>query len=191
MSEGEQPGEVELVQRFKELHDRESLGLLFDRHARRLYALTHRILRDRARAEDCVQETFRHALEEIHRFDETRTDVSFGGWLATIAKHVCLDELRRARTRGSYAREIAHQPSGELSGEDAVLLGEVREELAQLEPAYRMCWLLFHVDGYRYKEIIRLTGYSYEQVKTFIQTAQRRIERRFYGTASKRSGTAG
>ena len=44
---------------------------------------------------------------------------------------------------------------------------------------YRICYLLLFVEGCTYREITIITGYTQEQVKTFSQTARRRIHRRF------------
>jgi DNA-directed RNA polymerase specialized sigma24 family protein len=59
------------------------------------------------------------------------------------------------------------------------MLSELQDELGRLAPEHRSCYLLFYVEGYTYKEIMKLTGYSYEQVKTYIQTARRHVERKF------------
>ncbi len=170
-----------LVREFKRSRNGECFAVLFDRYGKRLYALGYRIHQDRARAEDCVQETFRRAIEEIDCFDERSAGSNFWGWLVTIAEHVCLDELRRMRVREDHAKASSAGPwehGGPVQDQQA-MLSELRDELTRLCPEYRLCYLLFHVNGYSYKEIMNLTGFSYQQVKTCIQTARRHIERRF------------
>src|SRR6266851_622637 len=84
-----------LVEEFKRSGDQACIAALFQRYARRLYALAHGIEHDHANAEDCVQETFRREIQEIGRFDEAREGSNVWAWLVTIAEHVCFDELRR------------------------------------------------------------------------------------------------
>ncbi len=181
----------ELVRGFKTSRSEVYFAALFDRYARKVYATAYRMLHDRSRAEDCVQETFRRAMEDIDSFDEGKVDSSLCGWLTTIAVRVCIDEFRRLRIRNAYVHQpqtqVASQP---LSQEQRVLLSELREVLTQLEPNYRMSFLLFHVNGYSYKEIMRLIGVDYQQVKTYIQTAQRHVERHFNARQRIRTGTA-
>jgi RNA polymerase sigma-70 factor, ECF subfamily len=170
-----------LVARFKRSKDPDWFAELFDRHGRRLYALAWRAHENREKAEDCVQETFRRAIENIHRFDETATGSSFWGWLVTIARHVCLDEFRRAAFRQAAADQLLQHSNGQrkLTPLEETMLQELHAELGQLETEYRLCFLLSQVVGYSYHEIMQQTGYTEKQVKTYIQTARRHIERRF------------
>jgi RNA polymerase sigma-70 factor (ECF subfamily) len=169
----------DLVQAFKSSGDGASFGVLFNRYSKRLYTLAHRIHRDHARAEDCVQETFLKAIEEIDRFDERSRKSSFSAWVFTIATHVCLDEIRRTRRRLALALEAGgEQPIPRaLSPEQQSMISELRAELYKLAPENRSCFLL-HLDGYSYHEIGKLTGYTKARVRTSIQTAKRHIKRR-------------
>jgi RNA polymerase sigma factor (sigma-70 family) len=169
-----------LVEAFKRSGDHAYIAVLFQRYARRLYALAHRILHDHANAEDCVQETFCRVIEAIEPFDEAREGSDVWAWLVTIAKRVCLDELRRARVREAFAKEGGMGKSSQrvLSQEQQCMVSDLRQELLTLAPEHRICYLL-HVEGYSYQEIVELTGYTKEQVKTYIQTASRHVHRRF------------
>lgn len=181
MGQSQEGGDLRLVREFKGSRDRECFAAFFDRYARPLYAVALGMLHDVAGAEDCVQETFRRAIERVQRFDENKEDSDLLKWLFMIAKHVCMDEIRRTRTRDRHGAEAwtALQRRVELSPEEQAMLSELRDELSRLAPEYRHCYLLFHVHGYKYKEIMKITGYPYDRVKTDIQTAKRHIERRF------------
>jgi RNA polymerase sigma-70 factor, ECF subfamily len=180
MAEAGDLDDLSLVGAFKRSGDHAYIAVLFQRYARRLYALAYRIQHDHANAEDCVQETFRRLIEEIERFDEAREESNVWAWLVTIAEHVCLDELRRARAREAFAKEGGAGKSSQrvFSQEQQCMVSELRQELLTLAPEYRICYLL-HVEGYRYQEIVVLTGYTKEQVKTYIQTARRHLHHRF------------
>jgi RNA polymerase sigma-70 factor (ECF subfamily) len=169
-----------LVEEFKRSGDQACIAALFQRYARRLYALAHGIEHDHANAEDCVQETFRRVIQEIGRFDEAREGSNVWAWLVTIAEHVCFDELRRERAREAFAQKGGAGKSSRrvFSQEQQCMVSELRRELLTLAPEHRICCLL-HVEGYKYQEIAKLTGFTKEQVKTYIQTARRHLHRRF------------
>jgi len=178
MGEAGELDDLSAVEAFKRSRDGACFAVLFDRYAKRLYGLAHAICRDHARAEDCVQETFRRAMEEIDRFDERRWKSNFWAWLVTIAEHVNFDEIRRTRTREAYAKECAPgEPLARtLSPEQQAMISELRKAILKLAPEIRVCYLL-HIDGYSYQEIARLTGFRNQQVRTCIQTAARHIRR--------------
>src|SRR3954447_22883970 len=59
-----------------------------------LRALAYRLLGDRTRMDDALQEAYVHAYRALPRF---RGDSSLGTWLYRIAYNACLDELKRTR----------------------------------------------------------------------------------------------
>ena len=181
MGQGQEAGDVRVVREFKPPPGRERFAALFGRYGRRLYASGFRMLHDAAAAEDCVQETFLRAIEHSQHLDENTEDSDLFRWLLVIARHVCLDEVRRIHTRDRHTGEVwaAYQRRVKPSPEKQAMLSELWDELSHLPPEYRRCYLLFQVDGYKYKEIMKITGNRYAQVKTYIQTARRHLERRF------------
>jgi hypothetical protein len=75
---------------FRHFGDGACLVPLFDRYAERLCALVHRVDHDGSRVEDCGQETFRRAIEELDQFDESREGRSCWAWLmARAMEHPC------------------------------------------------------------------------------------------------------
>src|SRR5215217_3614107 len=74
-----------------------ALGVLYDRHARVVFALLIRIVGDRDTAEDLLQEVFLRVWQHAHTFDDTLGTVRV--WLHSIAHNLALNELRRRRRR--------------------------------------------------------------------------------------------
>src|SRR5689334_2068302 len=77
--------------------DEGGLAELYDRHARLLYSLALRIVRERSDAEDVLQEVFSQIWRQAHRFDVARGTVV--GWLITVTRSRALDRLRRRKAR--------------------------------------------------------------------------------------------
>src|SRR5258708_6084423 len=96
-----------LVSEFKRTGAPWPFEVLFDRYAKRVYSIAWKLYRNADQAEDCVQETFRRAIQQIHRFGEDDREHNFWAWLVTIARDVCLSELRRRQTRAKYAQRKA------------------------------------------------------------------------------------
>jgi RNA polymerase sigma-70 factor (ECF subfamily) len=73
-------------------NDSELLRALHDEHARSLLSYVARLTRDRARAEDVVQETFLRAWRNGAVLESA--DGSGRGWLFTVAKRIVIDQWR-------------------------------------------------------------------------------------------------
>lgn len=166
-----------LVARFKQTGDPAWFAALVERHRGCIYALCCKLMENRALAEDLTQETFMRAFQEINRFDEQDPGSEFPAWLCSIARHLCLDELRRAKRWRDYQmsapRSSGHDPP---TPERRLLLHQLAVELEALPEEARR--LLFHGEGYTYEEIEQLTGYSFHQVKNNLHLARRELKRR-------------
>jgi RNA polymerase sigma-70 factor, ECF subfamily len=170
-----------LVVEFRRTRRAEAFEALFERYGKRLYCFAYKFHRRVDLAEDCVQETFRRAIQQIDHFGEKNREWNFWGWLVTIARDVCLSEWRRGQTRMKYAQATASVETTRtaLTPEQQVMIAEARKMIRSLPYQWRACYLLFFVEGYTYKEVSRITGYEEKTVKTSIQTAKRHIDRAF------------
>src|SRR5213594_5177941 len=85
------PSDVDLVRAYRE-GDVHAFEELHRRYVASIYRLVRRKLGDALLAEDIAQETFMKALRMMDRVDES---FNFGGWVHTVARNLCFDELRR------------------------------------------------------------------------------------------------
>jgi RNA polymerase sigma factor (sigma-70 family) len=129
-----------------------TLGTLFERHHRRVYALCYRLVRRADVADDLVQETFFRVL----RYRETfREEAAFLTWLYRIAWNVCQEHWRQAR-RDELSPAVAAQiESSETSVLDDrhVLLDDA---LGRLEPEHRAVLVLTRYHDLKYDDVARV-----------------------------------
>jgi RNA polymerase sigma-70 factor (ECF subfamily) len=91
------------------MHPTKLDGAELARHRPQLLKFALAQLRDRATAEDAVQETLIAALEGMQRFAHGS---SVSTWLIGILKHKIIDQFRR------QSRDVPLYPAGEEEGED-------------------------------------------------------------------------
>ncbi len=134
-----------------------ALGILFERHQQRTFALCYRITRDAEAASDLVQETF---LRLLRYRDGFRGDAAFTTYLYRLACNVCRDHLQRAsREHTIHAAAAnadvhtrAHDARADVDERHAML--EVA--LARLAPDDRAVLVLRRYDDLPYEEIARV-----------------------------------
>jgi RNA polymerase sigma-70 factor (ECF subfamily) len=151
--------DAKLVQRLQ-AGELEAFDVLFERHRRGLLAYVHGLLRDRARAEDIVQEAF---LELVRRIAKINPRKSVTGWLYRVARNRAIDDLRRRKHEtmpgdtafrdraGGRMTEPAESPAGRMMAvetRDALELA-----LAQLPDKERDLLLLRFYGGLKFQEI--------------------------------------
>jgi RNA polymerase sigma-70 factor, ECF subfamily len=139
--------------------DHLALGDLYDRHARLLFSLALRIVRERSDAEDVLQETFAQAWRQAGRFEAARGTVV--GWLVTVARSRALDRLRQRRSQreGSADFErVADSVADPARALDLQLVtaeqaDRVRQALAALPDELRIPLELAYYEGLSQSEI--------------------------------------
>jgi RNA polymerase sigma-70 factor, ECF subfamily len=164
--------------------DSRAFGELVGRYRDRLVAFVNRMIGDRERAEDLVQEAFMRVYRHLHRFDPAK---KFSTWIYTIASNLAKNELRN-RSRSPLVLYESLQPAGEpdrrplqfedsASRPDALFAGRYLREVieravAALSPHHREVFVMREIEGRSYEEIARLTGCNLGTVKSRLNRAR-------------------
>ena len=158
--------------------DRAAMRRLFDEEASRLMAIAMRLLRDRALAEEAVQDTLVKVWTRAASFELGRGAAR--AWLTTILRHTALNILRSERRADQAA-------DGDIEAlQDRVAVDETAAVLRSLDPALRLrgclealeerrrhAILLAYVHGYSQGEIAGRTGLPLGTVKAWMRRGLR------------------
>lgn len=151
------PDDGLLIQRVRR-GDQAAFAALVGHYQDRLFTVAHRLLGNRADAEDAVQRAFLNCYLKVDSYD-SRWQVST--WLYRILTNVCVDELRRRRIVGSAVRP----PDEGLTDKPAQHL-DFRRALEKVPTEARVLLALRYVDGLSYGELARVRGISINTVKS-------------------------
>jgi len=154
--------------------DRDALALLFRRYARPVRNVGQRILRDKAEAEDLVQEVFLYIHRKSALFD--RSKGSGGSWVIQVAYTQALLRRRRLKSQGFYLSGITDKPVECDHGSDKGaeydqtvegLFGRNgwRRVLKSLTEDQRETLRLHFFEGLTFEEIAEKLGQSYGNVR--------------------------
>jgi RNA polymerase sigma-70 factor (ECF subfamily) len=188
---GLEPTDVELVRAYRN-GDIHAFEELHRRYVASIYRLVRRKLGDALLAEDIAQETFMKALRMMDRVDES---FNFGGWVHTVARNLCFDELRRRqrdlRVEGSEEIEedsLTNIPSTARSfdpvdvSESNELRRQVWEVAQKLPEKYRLVLTLRELQDLSYRQIARTLNMSESAVETLLYRARLRFKEEFIAT---------
>jgi RNA polymerase sigma-70 factor (ECF subfamily) len=139
----------------------------------RLTALAIRILGSRVDADDVLQEVWLR-LSRTHDID------NLPAWLTTVVTRLCLDHLRRHRTRSEAETKPTVDPAP-VDPETEALLAEKISDAMQvvldtLAPAERAAFVLHDVFGYPFDEISAIMGRSGTAVRQLASRARRKVQ---------------
>lgn len=143
---------------------------LYRRESKWLLGVAHRILRDRALAEEALHDAYMQIWHKAHAYD--RNLGSARGWIYTIVRHRALDMAR------SMGREVAvdditvladlrAEPDYGQSGRDDA--ADIDKCLEGLAPERRESILLAFLEGYSHEQIARALAAPLGTVKSWIK----------------------
>jgi RNA polymerase sigma-70 factor (ECF subfamily) len=130
-------------------------------HLDSLYHVALRLTRNRAEAEDVVQEAFLRAFRSFHRFNP---GTNCRAWLFTILRNVFLNRVRtqgrevlEAEMGGLDNVELAGEPDVDRNPEEqflqTMLHGDVDRALTALPLPFREAVMLVDIEGLTYREV--------------------------------------
>lgn len=161
------------------LGDRRAFQQLYRRTSPKLFGVALRILRDRALAEEAVQEAYVKIWRGAAGYRSERG--SSIGWLISLQRNQAIDILRaRQKLNGEHAeiRDIAdHAPGPQESAEAADERRRLERCLAEL-PAERAGAVRgAYVEGWTYVELARHHGVPLNTMRTWLRRSLLRLKK--------------
>lgn len=173
--------DVDLVSEYQKDGNKAIVGILYKRYSHLVLGLCMKYLRSLDEAEDMVIHVFTKLLEDLakHQIEY------FKSWLYTYSKNHCLMHLRSAQVR--IKKELEYKENIKLLVESddelhqnitkkEVVLTALELAIEELTHEQKICIKLFYLRQKSYQEIVDETGYSLNNVKSFIQNGKRNLK---------------
>ncbi len=169
-----------LILLYKKKFDKEILGELYIRYTEFVFLVSIKYLKNVDDSKDSVMQIFEKIFEDLKKHDVS----NFKSWLYTVTRNHCLMKLRKEQLkRKKYTEykkdsEIVMESDDDLHQRETgldrrtVLLNKAIEEL---KPKQKECINLFYLKEKTYAEIVKITGYTFNNVKSYIQNGKRNL----------------
>lgn len=152
-------------------------GELYRRYIPMVYGLCLKYLGDEDEAQDAVMDLFEEVSQKIKRYDIQ----NFHTWLYSVSRNHCLLRLRKAKQaifvnmdnivmeNGDFFTLLDKEKSGEEESALMFCMSELGEE-------QRKSIEYFYYENKSYADIVSITGYTLEKVKSYIQNGKRNLK---------------
>lgn len=158
------------------LHQVEPLIPALRRYARAL-------MRDRASADDLVQDCLERAISRWHQ----RRDGDLRAWLFAILHNLAVNQFRRTASRGRHVPidETNEDSFGEAASQEQKLMyQDVLAKLARLPADQRAVLLLVAVEDLSYAEAAKVLDIPLGTVMSRLSRARERLQQEIEGRAA-------
>lgn len=150
---------------------KKAFEVLYGRYAQKMQNYFFYMLnRDRAKAQDFLQDLFLKLIEKPEKFDTRR---SFSSWLFSVAANLCKNEYRRLQVRSGF--HAGHEP--ELSRQPGFreTRQTIRLALEVLSHDHKSAFVLRHKFSCSIAEIARILDCSEGTVKSRLFYATKKM----------------
>jgi RNA polymerase sigma-70 factor (ECF subfamily) len=165
--------------------DQAAVGELYDKHSTFLYTLIFRIVRERAEAEDTLQEVFLRLWDKAEQYNEALGAPMV--WMTRIARNLSIDKLRSKLGQARKAEDDLDLHD-ELSSDERSSSPEVATALSQqqafvanamssLPKEQRILIELAYFQGYTQSELAEHFRLPLGTVKTRMRTGMMSLRR--------------
>ncbi len=176
-----------LIQLYQQTGKEIYVAELFQRYVDKVYIIARKYLKDREASKDLVMVVFEKVLKNLHK-----TEVkAFGNWVHTITRNECTHYHRQT---SSHAQKLSEWSDIERNSQnsvendqllrlietedDAASTKALEEAMSTLKDHHRRCIELFYYKKKSYKEVSEITGFTPNEVKSYIQHAKNNLRKK-------------
>jgi RNA polymerase sigma factor (sigma-70 family) len=171
--------DAQLINKFLESGDNVFVGELYKRYGHLVLGLCIKYLKDKDEAEDAVMTIFGQLLNDLKKHKVEY----FKSWLYTYSKNHCLMQLRKKQNQLKKELDVKENEIFLMDYNNIEHLNEKEQQIALMQSALnelnkeqKMCLELFYLNNKSYTEIVTITGYNNNEVKSHIQNGKRNLK---------------
>lgn len=165
-----------LLKRYRETTDMKVLGELFEGHAEMVYFVCYKYLQDSEDSKDAVMQIFEELITKVNK-QEIR---QFATWLYVLTRNHCLMKLRAAKKMQLVPLDNFVEFPADLHPEGPeekeCQLTALERCMEKLPEQQKQSIDLFFLKEKCYKDVAEETGYSLNDVKSYIQNGKRNLK---------------
>jgi RNA polymerase sigma-70 factor (ECF subfamily) len=161
---------------YRKSGDLEVLGGLFEQYMPLIFGVCLKYLKDDEAAKDAVMGIFEELIIKVKQHDIRR----FRSWVYVLSRNYCLMQLRSGKKMEAVSLDEVVESASFLHPEEnnnkEEALKALERCMQKLTEGQRQSVNLFYLEEKCYKEVADITGYSLNDVKSFIQNGKRNLK---------------
>ena len=172
----------ELVHRYRNSHDTAYIGELYVRYTHLVYGVCLKYLHHDADAQDAVMQIFEKLIQDLKKHHVE----SFRPWLYMVVKNHCMMQFRKEATIAHHEVKLKNNVKAtmetvaiehlDIEAERAWMSKHLSQGLDMLKPEQRACIERFYIEQKSYQQVADETGYTLNEVKSYIQNGKRNLK---------------
>jgi len=177
----EYSSDEELLKHYKQSGNKDLFADLFKKHVSVVYGTCLFYLQDKDEAQDATMQLFEKLMLDINN----REIDNFKGWLSFVVRNHCISIIRKNKSQNKNIKsyyEFEYEDANYETEEkintvsDDVMLENMKQCLPKLKENQRLCVELFYLNDKSYQDIANQTGFTLNEIKSYIQNGKRNLK---------------
>jgi RNA polymerase sigma factor (sigma-70 family) len=151
------------------------LGKLFEQYVSLIYGVCLKYLKDEEDAKDAVMGIFEELIIKVKQHEVKQ----FRSWVYVLSRNYCLMKLRARKRVEDVSLDDVMEFTPFLHPEESnreEAMKALERCMEKLNPAQKQSIDLFYLKEKCYKEIAGITGFTLNDVKSYIQNGKRNLK---------------
>ena len=164
-----------LLDNYRQTGNISVLGALFEKQMPIVYGVCLKYLREEEAAKDAVMGIFEELIVKAKQHEVKH----FRSWLYVLSRNHCLMQLRSGKKMETISLDdfMEFSPIVHPSENDHEAVVNALEKCMNRLPAnQKLSVNLFYLNEKCYKEIVEITGFTLNEVKSYIQNGKRNLK---------------
>lgn len=163
--------------------DVERFRIIINRYQNHIFSIGMRFFRNKDDSDDYVQDIFLKAFNELGSYKER---APFRVWLIRIAYNYGINIVKAKKSQSLINEdELSDESTPEKSHVKDETIAILRKAIDALPDKYRICVDLFFFTGCKYTEIMEITGYPVNTIKSNVLRAKKILRNKLRGTIAE------
>jgi RNA polymerase sigma-70 factor (ECF subfamily) len=157
---------------------------LIKQHKNRIFSYAVFMMKNRMDAEDITQEVLIRTWQNVNNFNFNAAKA----WIMRTTHNLCVDHLRKNKTINFREQELDEEfheniADKTLDGNPNILTakniteGNIKEAIEQLPERLKSPFVLFQIQGFKYKEISKILDVPLNTVKVNLLRARKQLQK--------------
>ena len=164
-------------------------NFLVDQHKNRIFNYALYMLRNRMDAEDITQEVMIRTWQNINKFNFNAARA----WIMRTTHNLCIDYLRKNQLnyqrempidneKENYLEDKSNEGNPALVANKNIIDAEIKSAIENLPEKYKCAFVLYELQGFKYKEISKILDVPLNTVKVNLLRARKHLQKelKFY-----------
>ncbi len=157
--------------------------ILVQQHKNRIYSYALFMLKNRMDADDVTQEVLIRTWKNIDNFNIN----SAKSWMMKTTHNLCLDYLRKRKIMSEREYDADDNFADHYKGDDKLnnpeiaarrelLKQRIQESVDKLPEALKIIFVMYEMQGLKYKEISEILNVPLNSVKVYLMRARKKLQ---------------